>query len=166
MTVGRTPIIAVIGASECSPEQAAMAEEVGRLLAQRGVVLVCGGRGGIMEAACKGARNAGGITVGILPGVDHAQGNPYLSIAIPSGLGHARNIVVAQAGQVVIAIAGGYGTLSEVALALNAGKKVVGLCTWEAVRCDGKRAELLVVESAQEAVSTALSLLDLKDGDG
>jgi uncharacterized protein (TIGR00725 family) len=124
------PLIAVIGGGVCSAEEAMLAEEVGRLLAQAGVGLVCGGRGGVMAAACRGARQAGGITVGLLPGTDPAEANPWVQIAIPTGLGEARNALVVGAGRAVIAIGGEYGTLSEIAFALKAGKRVAGLRTW------------------------------------
>jgi uncharacterized protein (TIGR00725 family) len=104
---------------------------VGRLVAERGAVLVCGGRGGAMEAACRGAKQAGGLTVGILPGSDRSDANPYVDVALPTGLGEARNALVVRAADAVIAIGGGYGTLSEIALALKAGKPVIGLDTWE-----------------------------------
>jgi hypothetical protein len=124
------PLIAVIGGGECSAAEAALAEAVGRLLAQAGVGVVCGGRGGVMAAACRGARQAGGLTVGILPGTDPAEANPWVQIAIPTGLGEARNALVVAAGRAVIAIGGEYGTLSEIAFALKAGKRVAGLHTW------------------------------------
>jgi uncharacterized protein (TIGR00725 family) len=123
---------------------------VGRLLAERGAVLVCGGLGGTMEAACRGARGAGGTTIGILPGLDRADANPYVDVAVPTGLGEARNALVVRAADVVIAVGGGYGTLSEIALALKAGKRVIGLGTWEiegVARADG----------AEAAVAAALS---------
>ena len=126
----RIPLIAVIGGSECTPEEAALAEAVGRLLAQRGYGVVCGGRGGVMAAVCRGANQMGGVTVGLLPGADDSEANPWVQIAIPTGLGEARNALVARAGAGVIAIGGEYGTLSEIALALKWGKRVAGLQTW------------------------------------
>jgi uncharacterized protein (TIGR00725 family) len=110
---------------------------VGRLVAGRGAVLVSGGLGGVMEAACRGAREAGGTTVGILPGSDRAAANPYVDVAVPTGLGEARNALVVRAADVLIAVGGGYGTLSEIALALKAGKRVIGLGTWEIEGVDG-----------------------------
>jgi uncharacterized protein (TIGR00725 family) len=104
---------------------------VGRLVAERGAVLVCGGLGGAMEAACRGAKQAGGLTVGILPGSDRSDANPYVDVALPTGLGEARNALVVRAADAVIAIGGGYGTLSEIAFALKAGKRVIGLDTWD-----------------------------------
>jgi uncharacterized protein (TIGR00725 family) len=104
---------------------------VGRALAARGAVVVCGGLGGVMEAACRGAKDGGGVTVGILPGTDRAAANPFVDLAIPSGLGEARNALVVRAADALIAVGGGYGTLSEIALALKAGKRVVGLDSWD-----------------------------------
>jgi uncharacterized protein (TIGR00725 family) len=155
----RMPIVSLIGAAESTPAQDADAEEVGRLLAKQGFVLACGGRGGVMQAACRGARKAGGLTIGILPGSDRDSGNPYLSIALPTGIGHARNVLVILAGQVVIAIGGGYGTLSEIAMALKMGKKVIGLRTWQAANHQGEPASIHAVESPQEAVSIVNSFL-------
>jgi uncharacterized protein (TIGR00725 family) len=112
-------------------------------------VVVCGGLGGVMEAACRGAKDAGGMTIGILPGTDRSAANPYVDVAIPTGLGEARNALVVRAADAVIAIGGGYGTLSEVAFALKAGKRVVGLGTWE---IDGVEA----AGSPEAAVETVL----------
>ena len=104
---------------------------MGRELAARGAVVVCGGLGGVMEAACRGAKEAGGLTVGILPGTDRAAANAFVEVAIPTGLGEARNALVVRAADALIAVGGGYGTLSEIALALKAGKRVVGLGSWD-----------------------------------
>jgi uncharacterized protein (TIGR00725 family) len=123
--------VAVVGAGEASAEEADRADEVGRALARRGAVVVCGGLGGVMEAACRGAKGAGGATVGILPGTDRAEGNEWLDVALPTGLGEARNALVVRVSDAVIAVGGGYGTLSEVALALKTGTPVVGLESWD-----------------------------------
>lgn len=123
--------IGVIGAGECTKKEASLAEEVGSEIARRGAVLICGGKGGVMEASAKGARRADGIVIGILPGRNRSDSNPYLTIALPTGLGDARNAVITCASDVLIAISGGYGTLSEIGLALKMGKPVVGLSTWE-----------------------------------
>jgi uncharacterized protein (TIGR00725 family) len=104
---------------------------VGRELARRGAIVVCGGLGGAMEAACKGAKEAGGTTVGILPGGDRADANQWVDVAIPTGLGEGRNALVVRAADALIAVGGGYGTLSEIALALRRGTRVIGLSTWE-----------------------------------
>jgi uncharacterized protein (TIGR00725 family) len=100
-------------------------------VAERRAVLVCGGLGGAMEAACRGAKQAGGATVGLLPGADRAEANPYVDVRLPTGLGEGRNLLVVRAADVVIAVGGGYGTLSEIALALRHGKPVVGIGSWE-----------------------------------
>jgi uncharacterized protein (TIGR00725 family) len=104
---------------------------VGRELARGGVVLVCGGLGGAMEAVCKGAKEAGGTTIGILPGSDRSDANPFVDIAIATGLGEARNAIIVRAADAVVAVGGGYGTLSEIALALRCSKRVVGLGSWD-----------------------------------
>jgi uncharacterized protein (TIGR00725 family) len=121
----------VVGPGEASASQQEAAEAVGRLLALRGAVVVCGGLGGVMEAACRGARGEGGTTVGILPGLDRRAANPHVEVAIATGLGEARNALVVRAADALIAIGGAYGTLSEIALALKAGKPVIGLDTWD-----------------------------------
>ena len=126
-----TPYIAVVGAGEASADHLAGAEQVGRELASAGAVLVCGGLGGVMEASCRGARSAGGTTLGILPGADRAAANPWVDVAVATGLGEARNALVVRASDAVVAVAGEFGTLSEIALALKAGKPVIGLGTWE-----------------------------------
>lgn len=156
MNADRVRMIAVIGASESTAQEEALAEAVGRELAIRGVGLVCGGRSGVMEAACRGAQEAGGLAIGILPGTSPGEGNPHLSVALPTGLGHARNALVVLGGEAVIAVGGGYGTLSEIALALKLGRKVIGLGSWHAERPDGREAEIVVAGSAVEAVELAL----------
>lgn len=123
--------VAVIGPGKPSGDELALAETVGRELAERGAVVVCGGLGGVMAAACRGAASAGGTTVGILPGHDRAVGNEWLTVAIPTGLGELRNGLVIRAADAVIAVGGAYGTLSEIALALKTGVPVVGLSTWD-----------------------------------
>jgi uncharacterized protein (TIGR00725 family) len=123
--------VAVVGPGSAGEEQVAAAEEAGRLIAERGALLVCGGLGGVMEAACRGARSAGGTTLGLLPGDDRGDANPFVDIALPTGLGEGRNALVVCAADAVLAIGGGYGTLSEIALALRAGKPVIGLGTWD-----------------------------------
>lgn len=123
--------IAVIGGSSCSKKTARRAQELGTLIAGQGWILVCGGQGGVMEAACRGAREANGVTVGILPHNTTAAGNQYLSIKIPTGLGYVRNVLVVRAADVVVALDGKYGTLSEIAFAFNDGKTVLGIDTWD-----------------------------------
>ena len=131
------PYVAVAGAGDASPAMLEAAAEVGALLARHGAVLVTGGLGGVMEAACRGACEAGGTTLGILPGSDRGAANPWVTVAVATGLGQLRNGLVVRAADAVIAIGGEYGTLSEIALALKAGKRVVGLGTWEirGMRC-------------------------------
>ena len=150
--------IAVIGSSQCSPLEARLAEEVGRELARRGAVLVCGGLGGVMEAACRGASSEGGITIGILPGDSRHAANLYVEIPIVTGTGYARNLAVVKSGQAVIAVGGSYGTLSEISHALQSGIPVIGLNTWSLSR-DGKQEDSIIpAQSAVEAVDKALSL--------
>lgn len=123
--------IAVVGGTRVNPEIALLAEEVGAEIARRGGVLICGGGEGVMQAASRGAREAGGVVLGILPGNERHEGNPYLSLAVASGLGDARNAIIARTVDAVIAVGGEYGTLSEIALALKMGKPVIGLKTWK-----------------------------------
>jgi hypothetical protein len=122
--------VAVVGASEASEAEMAKAETVGRLVAAAGAIVVCGGRGGVMAAACRGAAQAGGTAVGILPGLERAAANEWVTVALPTGLGELRNGLIIRAADVVVAIGGSYGTLSEIALALRAGVPVIGLGTW------------------------------------
>jgi hypothetical protein len=150
--------IAVIGGGECSPQEAELAEAVGRELARRGVTLVCGGLGGVMEAACKGARSQGGTTVGILPGDDRGAANPYVQIPVVTGMGYARNAVVVKSAEAVIAIGGNYGTLSEIAYALQYDIPVVGLDTWSLSRKGQEDSSIVVAQNPVEAVDKALAL--------
>ncbi|MBK8977055.1 MAG: TIGR00725 family protein [Planctomycetes bacterium] len=145
----RRTVVGVIGAGAAAAPVLALAEEVGRLLAEAGCVVLCGGRGGVMEAAARGAQQAGGDVIGLLPGTDAAGANRHVTIALPTGLGEARNAVIAQAAGVLIAIAGGYGTLSEIALALKAGRRVIGLDSWAIDGVEPAR-------DAAEAVARAL----------
>lgn len=151
------PTIAVIGAGQCSTNEALWAEEVGRRIAEGGATLVCGGLGGVMEAACRGAQAAGGLTVGILPGLDRSDANPHLGLALPTGLGEARNTLVVRSAQAVIAIGGEYGTLSEIAFALRARTPVVGLKTWQLARDDTIETHFHQATSPSEAVRIALA---------
>ena len=152
------PHVAVVGPSRAEPHEAEAAEEVGRLLAERGAVVVCGGLRGAMEAACRGAKSAGGTTVGILPGADRAAANAYVDVdvAIATGLGEARNAIVVRTADAVIAVAGAYGTLSEIALALAAGTPVVGLGTWQLTTASGPDPGIRVARTPAEAVDLAL----------
>ena len=155
-----TPYIAVVGAGDAidgSPEAEA-AEALGRALAEAGAVVVCGGLGGVMAAACRGASAAGGTTVGILPGSSRADANPWVGVALPTGLGEARNALVVRAVDVLVAVGGGYGTLSEIGLALRTGTPVVGLGTWELARGGAPDAGVERVTSPTEAARRALEL--------
>jgi uncharacterized protein (TIGR00725 family) len=151
-------IIAVIGGSSATEAEMAKAEAIGKGLAERGAILVCGGRGGIMEAACRGTREGGGIAVGILPGVSESEANPYVEIPIVTGMGEARNIIIARSAHAVIAIGGSYGTLSEIAYALRFGTPVIGVGTWHMDRETHVLPPIHRVDSPEEAVALALEL--------
>jgi len=156
---GRTPYVAVCGPDPASETVAAQAESIGHALARAGAVVVCGGLGGAMEAAAAGAAAEGGVVVGVLPGTDRSAANRHVTVALPTGMGEMRNALIVRAADAVIAVAGEFGTLSEIALALKAGKPVVGLGTWELVRGGGERADEIVRASTpEEAVATALRL--------
>src|SRR5207302_9811128 len=126
--------VAVVGSGRCSPQEALAAEQIGSLLARADAVVVCGGLSGVMEAACRGARREGGLTVGILPGSDRSAANPHVAVAIATGLGELRNGLVVRAADAVVAVWGESGTLSEIGFALKVGKRVVGLATSELSR--------------------------------
>jgi len=157
--VERKRVVAVIGGGQCSKEEAKLAEEVGRKLAREGAILICGGLGGVMEAACKGAQEEGGITVGILPGEIREQANPHVQIPIVTGMGYARNITVVKSAQAVIAVGGSYGTLSEIGHALQSDIPVIGLNTWSLVKNGNEDKAIITASSPAEAVSKALSLI-------
>ncbi|MCH8025596.1 MAG: TIGR00725 family protein [Chloroflexi bacterium] len=153
-------IIAVIGGDSPPPEALPVAEAVGRELAQRGHTVICGGRGGVMEAACRGARQAGGHTIGILPGPDRREANPYVEFPIVTGLGFARNAIIVLSADALIAVDGSYGTLSEIAMALTHGKPVIGLATWQISDGAGIEDESIVrvaepVEAVERAIAAA-----------
>ncbi len=122
--------VSVIGGSKCSKKDYEIARELGSLIAKEGWTLICGGKTGIMEAACRGAKEAGGVTVAILPSVDGKDANRFVDIKIPTGLGYARNVLVVRASNIIVAISGEYGTLSEIAFAFNEDRAVVGINTW------------------------------------
>ena len=149
----------MVGAGVSAPTTDAIVEEVGRGLAAAGYVVVCGGLGGVMEAACRGAKAEGGVTVGLLPGRHRADANPWVDVAIPTGLGEARNALVVRVADVVVAIGGEYGTLSEIALALKAGHPVVGVGTWELSRDSVSDSSIIRVSGAREAVAAVDRLL-------
>ena len=146
-----TRYIAVVGPGEAGDSECSSAEEVGRLLGGQGVVVVCGGLGGVMEAAARGATAVGGIAIGLLPADDRGAANGYLTVAIATGLGEVRNAMVVRAADAVIAVGGAYGTLSEIAFALRTGKPVVGLGTWDLP-------DVVAASGPAEAVELALAL--------
>ena len=168
--MNRQLIISVIGESNARPHIAALAEQVGRELAQRGAIIVCGGLGGVMEAACKGAKSAGGTTIGILPGDNPLSGNDYIDIPIITGMGFARNSVVAKTGISVIAVGGAYGTLSEIGHALGDGVPVIGLETWEMTRSRESADSAIIrasdaADAAEKAIAAARQrLADIEAG--
>jgi uncharacterized protein (TIGR00725 family) len=147
--------VAVIGGGEADPKAAARAFEVGRELARRGAVVVCGGLGGVMEAAARGVQEAGGVSIGILPDPDRRRANPYLTYTIPTNLGHARNMLIVHSADAVIAVGGSYGTISEAAIALKLGKPVVALGT------NWTLPHLIAAQTPQEAVSMTLDALGI-----
>ena len=151
-------IIAVIGGGRCSAQEAVLAETVGRELAKRGAILVCGGLTGVMEAACRGAAIESGLTVGILPSDDPTNCNPYVQIPIATGVGYARNIAVVKSAQAVIAIDGDYGTLTEIGFALKSNIPVVGLNTWSLYRNGQEDKSVIKAEDAVDAVEKAIFL--------
>lgn len=145
--------IGVIGAGQCSLEIERLAEEVGREIAKKKALLICGGLGGVMEASARGAKQEGGVTIGILPGFSFEDANPFIDIPIVTGLSHARNVLVVRSSQVIIAVEGGYGTLSEIGIALKLRKPVVGLRTWDVSK------KIVTVETPEDAVKQAISLI-------
>ncbi|HDY69657.1 MAG TPA: TIGR00725 family protein [Actinobacteria bacterium] len=150
--------ISVIGAGVGDARAQELASEVGRRIAGAGAVLVCGGMGGVMEAACRGARQAGGSTLGILPGLDRGEGNPYLDFTVLTGIGHARNLAVASSGDAVIAVGGEFGTLSEIGLARQAGRPVILLDSWQLRRHGALPTGVSEAASPGEAVEQAIRL--------
>jgi uncharacterized protein (TIGR00725 family) len=150
--------VAVIGAAEAGPDAVADAEAVGRELARARAILVCGGRGGVMEAASRGAAEAGGVTLGLLPEGDRSRANPFLTVSVPTGMGELRNGLVARAGDAVIAVGGEFGTLSEIGFALKLGRPVVGLGTWELARGGEAVDAIEAATGPEDAVARALAL--------
>jgi uncharacterized protein (TIGR00725 family) len=158
MLEDKRKFIAVIGGAQPTSKEAKLAEKVGRELARRGAILVCGGLSGVMEAACKGASAEGGVTIGILPGENRRLANPHVQIPIATGIGYARNAAVVKSAQAVIAIGGSYGTLTEIGYALQTGLPVIGLNTWTISRNAKQDKSIIPAESAAEAVEMALEL--------
>ena len=153
-----TPYVAVIGSGVADADLARDAEAIGRALGEGGAVIVCGGLGGVMEAACRGARSAGATSVGLLPGPDRSAANDFVTVAVATGIGELRNGLVVSGADVVLAVGGEFGTLSEIGLALRLGKPVVGLRTWELAR-DGVADERIVrAETPEQAARLALEL--------
>lgn len=149
-------IIGVIGAANASEQEKRTSQEVGVLVAERKCFLLCGGMGGVMEAACRGAKSAGGTTIGILPGPESSSANRFIDIPVVTGMGEARNVIVAKSSHSIIAIGGSFGTLSEISFALKSGIPVIGLDTWDVSE------EIIKCETPQEAVRTAFELSSLR----
>ncbi len=145
-------VIGVIGRGVASEEELNTAYEVGREIAKRDIVLVSGGMGGVMEAACRGAKTEGGLTVGIIPGIDKGEANPYVDIPVVTGMGHGRNVIVVHSSDAIIAIGGSYGTLSEIAFALRLRIPIIGINTWDV------SSEIKNAESPGEAVDMAIRI--------
>jgi uncharacterized protein (TIGR00725 family) len=152
--------LSLIGPSDATAEVLKVAEEAGAWIARAGAVLVTGGGRGAMEAACRGAKAAGGLTIGLLPGSSRSEGNRYLDVALPTGMGEMRNVLVVRTGDGVLAIGGGFGTLSELGLALKLGKPVVGIGTWEA-SAGGVPAPLPAAATAEAAVRMLLDAVSV-----
>lgn len=150
-------IIGVIGAANASEEEKRTSEEVGVLIAKGNCFLLCGGMGGVMEAACRGAKSAGGTTIGILPGPEASSANRFIDIPIVTGMGEARNVIVAKSSHSIIAIGGSFGTLSEISFALKSGIPVIGLDTWDVSE------EIIKCETPEQAVRTAFELSSLRE---
>jgi uncharacterized protein (TIGR00725 family) len=144
--------IAVIGAGQCSDHVCQLAEQVGTHIGERGAILVCGGLGGVMEAAARGAHAAGGLTVGVLPSYDRRTANPWVDVILPTGFGHGRNVIVVASGDAVIALPGEHGTAAEIALALKLGRCVIGLEAWTGY------VGVIPASAPREAVDLALSV--------
>ena len=152
--------VAVCGPDPAPEDVAADCESVGRALARAGAILVCGGLGGAMEAAARGAAAEGGTVVGILPGADRRAANDFVTVAVPTGMGEMRNALIVRAADAVIAVGGEYGTLSEIALALKAGTPVVGIGTWELAKAGRRRDDAVILaETPEAAVAAALGAL-------
>lgn len=154
----RSLIIGVIGDSEADPPTLSLAYEVGTCIAKNNAILVCGGLGGVMQEACRGAKAHGGTTIGVLPGKDRTHCNPYVDIPITTGLEEGRNLVIVNTADGLIAIRGGYGTLTELAFALKIGKPVVGLHTWKLIKEGISKDHFPAKTTAQEAVEQILIL--------
>src|SRR3954452_5976021 len=158
---GQGPWIGVVGPGlDATPTDLAHAEEAGAAVAAAGAVLVCGGLGGVMQAACLGERSRGGLTVGLLPGANRADANGWVVIAVPTGLGEARNALIVRCADAIVAVGGGWGTLSEIALALRAGLPVVGVDTWEPARGGVVVDGVVAAADGRSAVEEAMRRLE------
>jgi uncharacterized protein (TIGR00725 family) len=162
-TNGKPLIIAVIGGGDPPPRAVELAEEVGRELAKRGAIVVCGGLHGVMEAVCKGAKSAGGTTIGIMPGNEVLTVNDYIDIPIMTGMGYARNVIVVKTGRATIAVDGAYGTLSEIGHALGDNIPVIGLETWQLPRRDDLHMQVVHADSPADAVDKAIVAAQERD---
>ena len=149
--------IAIVGPGSAAVAELEAAEEAGAAVAEAGAGLVCGGLGGVMEAACRGARSRGGVTLGLLPGLDREEANGWVVVAVPTGLGEARNALVVRAADAVVGVSGGWGTLSEIAMALKAGVPVVGVGTWEPAIGGAVPPGIVAAPGPREAVAEALA---------
>ncbi len=147
-------IVGVVGGGSCSKRLKRIAEQVGEGIATRGAYLICGGKGGIMEAACKGAKKAGGTTIGLLPGSNRSEANRWVDIPIATGLGQARNLIIVKSSQAIISIDGKFGTLSEVAFALKGGVPVVGLESWAVSE------QIVMAKTPEAAIEKAFELIN------
>ncbi len=158
MELRHRPRIGVMGPAVCSPRECQLAREVGFIIGREGGILICGGLGGVMEAAARGAKEAGGITIGILPRASASEANSHIDIPIVSDMGNARNVINVLTSQAIIAIHGAYGTLSEIALALKCGTPVVGLETWTLIPPEGSAIpDVAIAATPEEAVMIALN---------
>ncbi len=157
------PWVAVVGPGSASAAEESVAEQVGEELGAAGAIVVCGGLSGVMAAACRGARFRGGTTVGLLPGSARSDANEWVQIAVPTGLGEARNALVVRSAEAVIAVGGGWGTLSEIALALRAGLAVAGIDTWDPGRNDLPE-RVTPVADPRSAVAFALRHARVRQG--
>ncbi|RIK09759.1 MAG: TIGR00725 family protein [Acidobacteria bacterium] len=152
--------MAVCGGQFCEEPFLGHAEEAGRAIGKAGATLICGGLTGVMEAACRGAAERGGTSIGVLPGSDPGSANPWVTHAIATGIGHARNLIIVNSADAVIAIDGEYGTLSEIAFAVKLGRPIVGVGTWSLIDPGGSPAPIHTAPSGKEAVAMALKLIE------
>lgn len=150
-------MIGVIGAGSCDEQIYSLAKDVGIQLARQGYGVICGGLGGVMAAACEGAKQVSGLTVGLLPGTDAKVANPWVDVAIPTGIGEARNLIIVRSAIALIAIAGEYGTLSEIAFALKLNKPLIGLQTWQPIRPGATAPDFPMAQTAAEAVQWVMA---------